>query len=168
MTAQRWQRIHDLFEAACGLPPGTRDEYLAQHCHGDDDLRREVESLLKFDRHDAVTLRNPTLPSVACLPDPADERAEEAAESIAAQRRLGAYELLRPLASGGMSMVWLAQRADDQFKQVVAVKVIKRGLEGPDVLTRFRNERQLLANLSHPNIARLLDGGVTDEGLPYL
>src|SRR5262249_31580261 len=134
-----------------------------------DDLRREVESLLKFDAHDAPTLRNPTLPSMAALPDPAEQSAaEEAVENLTAQRRLGAYELLRPLATGGMSKVWLARRAADQVNQLGAVKGIKRGLEGPEVLTRFRKERQLLATLSPPNTARLLDGGVTDDGLPYL
>lgn len=168
MTPQRWQRVHELFEAACDLAPDFRGEFLASRCGDDEELRREVESLLRFDGCEASTLLNPTLPSVARMADPADERAAEAVELIAAQRRLGAYELLRPLASGGMSMVWLAQRADDHFRQLVAVKVIKRGLDGPDVLARFRNERQLLANLSHPNIARLLDGGVTEEGLPFL
>src|SRR5262245_24822027 len=99
MTSHRWQQVHELFEAACLVEPDHRSAYLSTQCAGDDDLRREVESLLKFDAHDAPTLRNPTLPSMAALPDPAEQSAaEEAVENLTAQRRLGAYELLRPLA----------------------------------------------------------------------
>src|SRR6185369_2543892 len=81
--------------------------------------------------------------------------------------RIGQYEVIREIGRGGMGAVYLAARADDQYKKHVAIKLIKRGMDSEDILQRFRNERQILASLDHPNIARLLDGGTTDDGLPY-
>ena len=83
-----------------------------------------------------------------------------------ADRRIGAYKLIRELGRGGMGTVWLAARADDQFEKRVALKVV-RGSDSDEVLRFFRRERQILAGLEHPNIARLLDGGTTEDGLPY-
>src|SRR5438105_2011200 len=82
-------------------------------------------------------------------------------------RRIGPYRLIRKLGQGGMGSVYLAARADDQFEQQVAVKIVKRGMDTDFILSRFRNERQILAGLEHPNIARLLDGGATEDDLPY-
>jgi serine/threonine-protein kinase len=83
-------------------------------------------------------------------------------------RRLGSYRLLRRVGSGGMGSVYLAVRADGQFQRRVAVKLIKRGMDTEEVLRRFERERQVLAGLDHPNIARLLDGGMSEDGRPYL
>ena len=83
-----------------------------------------------------------------------------------AERRIGPYKLIRELGRGGMGTVWLAARADEQFEKRVALKVV-RGSDSEEVLRFFRRERQILAGLEHPNIARLLDGGTTEEGLPY-
>ncbi|MBK7116654.1 MAG: serine/threonine protein kinase [Proteobacteria bacterium] len=82
--------------------------------------------------------------------------------------QLGAYRLLRQIGSGGMGRVWLAERGDGEYRQRVAIKLLKRGMDSDEILARFRVERQILADLSHPNIARLLDGGITPDGLPYL
>src|SRR5918998_3356840 len=82
-------------------------------------------------------------------------------------RRIGAYRVVREIGRGGMGAVYLAERADGEFRQRVAVKLIKRGMDTDFILRRFRNERQILATLDHPYIARLLDGGTTDDGLPY-
>jgi serine/threonine protein kinase len=83
-------------------------------------------------------------------------------------RRIGSYEITAMIGEGGMGSVYRAARADQQYKKQVAIKVVKRGLDTPFALARFRSERQILANLEHPNIARLLDGGTTDAGLPYV
>src|SRR5207253_391487 len=80
--------------------------------------------------------------------------------------RIGPYKIIREIGRGGMGTVYLAARADD-FEKRVAIKLIKRGMDTDEILSRFRNERQILANLDHPNIARLLDGGTTTDGLPY-
>ena len=82
-------------------------------------------------------------------------------------RRIGPYQVVREIGRGGMGAVYLAVRADEQFEQRVAIKLIKRGMDTDEIIRRFRNERQILANLRHPNIATLLDGGTTDDGLPY-
>ena len=84
-----------------------------------------------------------------------------------AGRRIGPYSIVRELGRGGMGAVYLAERADGQYQHRVALKLIKRGMDTEQVLTRFRSERQILASLDHPNIARLLDGGSTDQGLPF-
>src|SRR5262249_43361245 len=82
-------------------------------------------------------------------------------------RQIGAYRLVREIGRGGMGAVYLALRANDQSGRRVAIKLIKRGMDTDFILRRFRNERQILAALNHPNIARFLDGGATDDGLPY-
>src|SRR5439155_10992779 len=81
---------------------------------------------------------------------------------------IGPYQLIRLLGSGGIGHVWLARRADEHFEKDVALKLIKRGMDTEEILSRFRQERQVLARLEHPNIARLIDGGATPDGLPYL
>ncbi|MBI4468012.1 MAG: protein kinase [Acidobacteria bacterium] len=83
-------------------------------------------------------------------------------------RRIGPYRVIRELGHGGMGTVYLAERADQQYEARVALKVVKRGMDTDEVLRRFCHERQILAQLEHPNIARLLDGGTTEDGLPYL
>ena len=80
---------------------------------------------------------------------------------------IGHWEILKRIGSGGMGAVYLARRADRQYEQQVAIKLIKRGMDTEAMLRRFRNERQILAGFDHPNIARLLDGDTTDDGLPY-
>ena len=82
-------------------------------------------------------------------------------------RRVGAYELKREIGRGGMGAVYLAVRADSAFQKSVAIKLVKRGMDTDFILRRFRNERQILASLDHPNIGRLLDGGTTDDGRPF-
>jgi serine/threonine protein kinase len=130
--------------------------FLEAACEGDTELREKVQSLLNQP------------------PDQLDGLAQEIGlarvdQFFAGQtgRRVGSYELLRELGHGGMGSVWLARRADEQFEKLVAIKLLKRGTDTDEVLRRFQKERQILARLEHPNIARLLDGGMTDDGLPY-
>lgn len=149
-----------IFDSALERPIEERPAFLDAACAGDHPLRSRVERLLRCfqDRGDLLDL-----PPIMAL----DERDEDSAAPESGQR-VGSYELIRPLASGGMGTVWLARRADEHFQKDVALKLIKRGMDTDAILARFRTERQVLASLEHPNIARLLDGGATEGGRPYL
>lgn len=162
MTPERWQQIKDLLATALEISPAERANYLDQSCRGDDLLRREVEILLQ--RESAVSSRfldRRDLEQVA-----AAVLTEEANPWIG--RRVGAYQIVEQIGAGGMGEVYRAFRADDQYRMDVALKVVRAGQDSATVITRFRNERQILASLEHPNIARLLDGGTTESGTPYL
>ncbi|MBI5765027.1 MAG: serine/threonine protein kinase [Planctomycetes bacterium] len=160
MAPQRWKQVNDLFNRAAELPADKREAFLEQACGSDMELRDEVRSLLAYDNNASGFLSCPTTPHGS--PHTRDAIPDNAG------RRIGAYRLIRQIAVGGMGSVWLADRADDQFKKQVAIKLIKRGMDTDDVLRRFHAERQVLARLEHPNIARLHDGGATDDGLPFL
>ena len=160
MTGERWQEIRTVLEAALPMDSEQRRAYLDQACASDVSLRREVESLLAADEQaQSGFLRSP-------LAVNSEELQRERASWIG--RRIGSYEITAMIGEGGMGSVYRAARADQQYKKQVAIKVVKRGLDTPFALARFRAERQILANLEHPNIARLLDGGTTDAGLPYV
>lgn len=155
MEAERWGRVKQLFEAALALPAEERAGFLATACGGDEDLRTEVESLLAQAGSTQGFLAEPLFERR----DPTDEGME--------RERIGPYRLLRRLGQGGMGAVYLAARDDDEFQHQVAIKLIKRGMDTDEVVHRFRYERQILADLQHPQIARLYDGGSSDDGLPY-
>src|SRR5205823_466168 len=124
------------------------------------DLRRSVEALLACDQEMGEFLVQPvTGLAAAALAEPA---------LSPAHRHIGPYQITREIGDGGMGTVYLAERADGQYRQRVAIKLIKTGLSSEVVVRRFRKERQVLAALGHPNIARLLDGGTSEDGLPYL
>jgi tetratricopeptide (TPR) repeat protein len=156
---EHWRAVNELFHAALDLPAEGRRAFLASACAGDSRLREQVERLVQ-----AHEVPDPS------LDHPLANRSLEllyAEESGAAGMTVGRYRLVRELGRGGMGAVYLAERADDEFKQQVAVKLIKRGMDTDSVLRQFRAERQILAGLEHPNIGRLLDGGTTDDGRPY-
>ena len=156
---EHWQRIDELFYAALELDAAARPAFLGEACGGDLQLLREVESLLGSSQQTLGFARG-AVAEVAARP------------SIALQpagKRVGAYQLIRPLGEGGMGAVYLASRADESFHQLVAIKLMHPAVApSQGMLLRFRAERQILANLNHPNIARLFDGGMTDDGIPYL
>jgi len=157
MTPERYQQIKALYEAAAGCETTQRTALLDEACGNDQALRRAVETLLA-DRNEAETF----------LETPAYRFANGRDEAkLQVGQRIGAYKLLQEIGYGGMGAVWLAQRADEQYQKRVAIKLIKRGMDTDEILQRFRYERQILASLDHPNIARLLDGGTTSDGLPY-
>jgi serine/threonine protein kinase len=162
----RWRKIREILETAIELPASERERFLEQACAGDATLRDEVESLLC---HDARTGRVEPVAQhwMRELARAIDVVAPEP-ESTESGRRIGAYVLVREIGSGGMGKVYLAERDDRHFQKRVAIKLIKRGMDTDDILRRFKQERQVLANLEHANIARLLDGGATGDGLPYL
>jgi serine/threonine protein kinase/tetratricopeptide (TPR) repeat protein len=155
--SNRWLRIEYIFYAALELDDG-RDAFLDEACAGDSDLRKEVESLLHSSGQTMGFLHEQVLQMAQPIPP----------EELSG-KRIGAYQLLCLLGEGGMGKVYLAARADDLYRKQVAIKTLQGGLgQNRTMLLRFRSERQILANLDHPNIARLLDGGIIDDGLPYL
>src|SRR5262245_28175339 len=158
MNPERWRRIEELFGAVVDRPVAERDAYLTRVCYGDEDLQREVLSLL--DRDTAKDFIRDPIASVA-LSFTAKSKEDLTGE------RVGPYRILRMVGRGGMGDVYEAERDDEQFRQQVAIKIIKRGMDTEFVRDRFLRERQILASLDHPHIARLYDGGATTEGLPY-
>jgi serine/threonine-protein kinase len=166
MQADTWQRVREVFERASELPAAERSAYLEHACAGDPAIRREVEALLQADSESASTAA-----LAAGHPDLVDAinvDAREREREHLAGRRIGAWRLLREIGRGGMGAVWLAERADGEYAQQAAVKLVRSGWDVDTLLQRFRAERQILATLSHPNIAHLIDGGVGDDGSPYL
>jgi eukaryotic-like serine/threonine-protein kinase len=155
----RWQRIDELFTAALKREGTERDAFIAQSCQGDDALRQEIESLLKA-HTDATGFMQSTMFNEAV------ELITESDENRDPQERIGPYKLVKEIGRGGMGAVYLAAR-DDLGGRRVALKLVKRGMDTDFILHRFYNERITLSGLDHPNIARLIDGGATGDGLPY-
>jgi serine/threonine-protein kinase len=159
VSGDRWSRLEELFAAARARPASERAAFLASTCPGEPDICREVLSLLAADDSAGSFLGVLSKEKSAALLAEGD--------TLLAGRRIGVYRLIRELGRGGMGLVYLAERADGQFEQQVALKLIKRGMDSDEIQRRFLLERQILARLQHPNIARLLDGGVSDDGSPY-
>jgi TolB-like protein/Tfp pilus assembly protein PilF len=158
VNPNNWDRAKELFEAALELEPSQRASFLAANC-GEVSLRQQVEKLLVDYQAAGSFLDEPAVHST--------DRTRAIADPMV-NRRLGAYQLVRRLGQGGMAAVFLAMRADDEYQKEVAVKLVQPGFDSQDVMSRFRNERQTLAGLDHPNIVRLLDGGSTPEGGPFI
>ncbi|MGI8743625.1 MAG: serine/threonine-protein kinase [Bryobacteraceae bacterium] len=159
MTAERFRQIRNVFEAALDRSGADRALWLAQACQGDSGLGQEVAALLAQSERRSGVIDSP---AVELLAGPYES------QSRWEGRRIGAWEILRELGRGGMAVVYLARRGDRAFHMQAAVKIVQTGLPSRELLDRFRQEREILAQLDHPNIARLLDGGTTPEGLPYL
>jgi len=154
-----WMQVRDVVDAAIGLPAEERAEYLGNACP-EPSLRKYVDSLILAYEQAGGFLESAPQPSR----DLWDASLEE---KPWIGRRLGAYEIIEEIGEGGMGSVFRAVRADDEYRKQVAIKVVRPGFETAFALSRFRAERQILADLEHPNIARLIDGGATPEGLPY-
>ena len=162
MKAQQWQQIREVLNSTVSLPAEERSAYLDQVCGSDHELRSEVESLLEaHDDAGSVFLNTPAADVKNLLTDPSQR-------SNWIGRRIGVYQIEAEIGHGGMGEVYRAVRADGQFKKNVAIKMVRGGYDTAAVLERFLHERQILASLDHPNIARLYDGGTTDDGIPYL
>jgi tetratricopeptide (TPR) repeat protein len=155
----RWQRVESLFYAALDLEPQARTAFLRQACGADAESLEEAESLLDSSEQTLGFARKAV----------SEVARQQTVEPQPAGRRVGAYRLDRVLGEGGMGTVYLATRADETYQQQVAIKLMHAGFApSRGMLLRFRAERQILANLNNPGIARLLDGGITSEGIPYL
>jgi tetratricopeptide (TPR) repeat protein len=165
MIDSRWERIEQLFFEAAELHGRDRERFLDRACGADAGLRREVETLLETDATAAdhlTTLIGGTIQEAAERLAPATPLAD-AMEGV----RLGPWLIVREIGRGGMGTVYLAERADAEFRKQVAIKLVKRGVDTDAVLRRFLHERQILAGLDHPNIAGLLDAGTSGDGRPY-
>lgn len=168
MTPERWQKVEAIFQAAVDLGPDERRRYLAEACADDTTLKIDVDNMLSQHESAGSLLEEPLfgetelneLGSLEALAEPEDT-------DPMLGRRLGAYQIEREIGRGGMGAVYEAIRVDKEFQMRVAIKLVKRGMDTDFILRRFRTERQILAALEHPHIARLLDGGTTDDGLPY-
>jgi non-specific serine/threonine protein kinase/serine/threonine-protein kinase len=158
MTPEELEKVGEILEQALAVQPAERSRFLEQACTGNAALRCEVESLLASHEQAGNFLNPPAIADAASAP-----RA-----SVLPGRRIGAYDILEEIGRGGMGEVFAAARADGLYEKTVAIKLVRGGYDTEFILERFRNERQILASLDHPNIARLLDGGTTADHIPYL
>ncbi len=163
MTSEKLAYIRKIYEGAIEQNPGERAAYLDLHCRDDREIRAEVERFLTAREHVPDWLGQPLLgplrPGIETLP---------AGLPAMNGRHLGGYTLIREIGRGGMGSVYLAERSDGAFKKQVAVKLVQPHMASAAFIARFQQEREILASLDHPNIARLIDAGTTEEGLPYL
>lgn len=168
MTPEKFRRLDEIYQHAIELPASERPAYLDQACAGDAELRAEAEGLLAQDAEtdflDEPAIRDAgTLLRLAS----ADAVTDAPHGEWKPGERVGPYRIEAELGRGGMGVVYRAFRVDGAFQQEVALKVTRRSAAAPAVLDRFRRERQILALLNHPNIARILDGGATPDGRPF-
>src|SRR2546428_9239287 len=163
-SAKRWRQIESLLDAALELRPEERQAFLERACADDVALRAEVSELLRAcdDAEDFLT------EPIARAAGPLLVRELSLTQAIAPGTRVGPYRIVREAGRGGMGVVCVAERDDGEYQKRVALKLVVRrpGLEAIS-LRHFREERQILASLEHPGIARMLDGGVTDDGTPW-
>jgi Serine/threonine protein kinase len=162
----RWSTIKTLFASALVLAPAERGAFLNSQCGSDDELRREIESLLAAHGDAGEFLEQPVASVKDITETEADPRPTHSEDALIGTR-IGAYQLEQLIGSGGMGAVYLATRADSEYVKRVAIKLIRRGQASRLAISRFRNERQILATIEHPYVARLLDGGTTEAGIPY-
>ena len=160
MTPERWAQVKEVLYAVLDLDPDQRPDYLDRACVSDPALRQEVESLiLSHGQIDSDFLKT--------IADGANSESVEPRRPLVG-RLIGPYRIVEEIGAGGMGEVYRAVRADDQYQKQVAIKVVRRGFDTESGLRRFKAERQILASLSHPNIASLLDSGSTEDYLPYV
>jgi serine/threonine protein kinase len=160
VVAERWARLQAAFHQLVDCPEAERRALLARVCGDDAEFRRELEEMLANDMGSEERLREAIGGAVAHVVEGQRNR------FIGTQ--LGAYRIAGVLGHGGMGTVYLAKRADQQYEQKVAIKLVEQMAVHPQLRTRLRAERQILASLDHPDIARLIDGGETADGVPYL
>lgn len=155
MNPERWNRIQSLFEKALELDPSARENFLKHECGDDKELFDEVVTLISADEKQHSIFSGSAGDYIAHDDANLDGKI------------FGSYRTIKQIGSGGMGSVYLAERIDGHFEQKVALKIVKPGMNSNEIVRRFEDERQILARLQHPNIARLLDGGISDSGLPY-
>ena len=160
MKSDRWNLIEEIFQGALERPSAERKQYVETACENDKELLAEIESLLESDNDAERVLRSLIAGDL--------KEAAQASNLSETGLQLGPYHLVRELDSGGMGVVYLAVRSDDHYFQVVAIKMIRKGQDSPEVVHRFRMERQILASLNHPGIGTILDGGETKDGRPFI
>lgn len=163
-TVERQKLIDDLFDQALDVPADRVGDFLTQACEGDPEIRAAVERLLSWSYRPPSLFNQAAMETTALL-----QKTDDAwlRTSSLTPKRIGPYRVLEEVGRGGMGVVYRAARDDGHFDQVIAIKVIQPGLDTPEALRRFAQERQIIASLNHPNIARLYDGGMTHDGRPF-
>lgn len=161
MNSPSYQEVRAVFDAVLEQPVEQRASFLARRCNGNQAIRSEVEALL------AAHARTDNPMDKHAFNDDWEQRGQEESTPRTGQQ-LGVYRVIQELGRGGMATVYLAERADELYRKKVAIKLLDRAWSGADTELRFQQERQILARLDHPNIASLLDAGISDEGLSYL
>jgi serine/threonine-protein kinase len=167
VSTDQWHRLQQILDGALALPAEAWPAYLDAECVGDVALRRDVEKLLEACGSAGDFLERPPSQLAAALLAEAGVPTPYGIDGTPARSRIGPYRILGEAGRGGMGVVYVAERDDGQFRQRVALKIVPHGFVTDQAVRRFIEERQILASLNHPGIARLLDGGVTDDGLPY-
>ncbi len=158
VSSQQWALLQRIFDQALEVPEDTRDSFIDTACQGDQILRKQVDALIRAAEADEELVGD-------LIRTAADQVLEKSPKT---RKQIGAFKIVDVIGTGGMGVVYLGQRSDREFDQQVAIKILHDELGSDEALLRFRTERQILADLNHPNIARLLDGGQTEDGLPYL
>lgn len=158
MNPKFYDQVTEIYQTAVELPLSEQLEFVKSVCAGDEELFREVESLLENNREAEDFLEFSAFEALS----------KSFASEDLTGKKIGNYRIVREIGRGGMGAVFLGERADGEFEQKVAIKLVKVGLDSQTVIRRFRRERQILASLEHSGIARLLDGGTIDKGVPFL
>jgi serine/threonine-protein kinase len=168
MQKEHWDQIETILDTALTLSGSERKTYINEACEDDDALLQEVYELLEAVEMSEQShfLENVSEENEALMHELTGGPFQAPGELVG--NRIGAFQLTKLLGAGGMGAVYKAERADGQFTQQVAIKLLQRGIQSDETLQRFRMEQDILAALHHPNIAQLYDGGITQSGLPYL
>ena len=160
MEAEFARHLRQIFEQVVELPEEDQEPRLQELCGQDEEMYRQVKTLLQAYKQTSDFLETPAIPPQSPIREPANE--------LTIPERLGAYRIIKKIGQGGMGVVFLAVRDDEQFNRRVAIKIAPQAVDDASWRERFDTERRILASLEHPNIARLYDGGVSEDGLPYL
>jgi eukaryotic-like serine/threonine-protein kinase len=168
ISQKRWQLLDQMLQSVLDQPEEGRTRYLDSICGSDTELLNDIHSLLDVHEEAGMILgESVTTYAAPLLPDLIQQMGHFSDSEVIPGYRVGPYEIVSVLGRGGMGNVYLAKRADDSFSKLVALKLVRRGMDTDDILRRFRYERQILASLEHSNIARLYDGGISENGRPY-
>src|SRR5215203_875223 len=175
MSPERWREIEEVFQAAVEMPRADRAQFVDKFCGQDAELKAEILKLLASDDSASDFIESPIWTDSKFLNTSAkkelsssiDREVDDGEHDTFLGKNVSVYRIDEEIGRGGMGAVYLAERSDGEFQQRVAIKLIKRGMDSDFIVRRFRHERQILASFEHPFIARLLDGGTTDDSVPY-
>ncbi len=169
MDQEQWEKVNQIVDTALKLEGEERSTFIEEKCAGNQDLKSQVTELLEaIEKSKTQDLRADIDEFISHVADDISHDSDTEHTSSLIGQTIDKYKIIELIGHGGMGSVFLAERADGAYDQKVALKVLRRGMDTPSNVARFKRERNILARLNHPNIARLLDGGVTKSGLPYL
>ncbi len=168
MSDYNWQTVETIIDEVLALPVEKRENYIRERCKGNDELKNEVNLLLASITESEGWLENPEEYKAGLFEEASDDLASLPTDHITTGSTIGSYIIKEKIGEGGMGSVFRAERAGKDFTHEVAVKIIQKHRATKENIQRFRKEQQILANLKHPGIARLYDGGVTEEGFPFI